>query len=121
MATPILLLDDDPVQIMALEDILQAVGSHDIASFTRAAPALAFVAQTMPALSFLDVRLAAGDTSEALALHLQAAGAPFVFLTGLQGLGSLDSRLANADHIEKPFESSVIHARLAAYGLIAQA
>jgi len=119
MNAPILILDDDPVQILALEDILQGAGYPSVVSFTRAAAAQAFVAQQTPALAFLDIRLAAGETSEELALQLMAKTVPFVFMTGLQGLSRLDPALSGSDFIEKPFNGKAIHARLEAYGLTA--
>ncbi len=117
MSAPLLILDDDPAQIMALEEFLRDAGHTNIVSFNRAAPALAFVTKTLPALALLDVRLAAGETSEEIALHLLSVGAPFVFLTGLVNLDSLNNRLAGTHFVEKPFSTDTILTLLADHGI----
>ena len=74
MTTKVLLIEDDPLVAMMLEGYLDVLGHEIVASAASVADALTYVAEGNFDFAILDVHLANGKTSEAVAAALGAAG-----------------------------------------------
>lgn len=82
MTTKVLLIEDDPLVAMMLEGYLDVLGHEIVASAASVSDALAYVADENFDFAILDVHLANGKTSEAVAAALGAAGKKFVATSG---------------------------------------
>ncbi|HKG92910.1 MAG TPA: ATP-binding protein [Gemmatimonadaceae bacterium] len=122
----ILLVDDKPANLIALEELLAPLGQR-LVSVTSGAEALRRVLSEDFDLIVLDVRMPEMDGFETAALIRQRArtwGVPIIFLTAqgddpvlaLRGYG-----LGAVDWIGKPCDPNVLRARVAVFVRLAQA
>lgn len=82
MKSKVLLIEDDPLVAMMLEGYLDALGYEITASAASVSQSLALVASEQYDFAILDVHLANGETSEAVAMALAAAGKAFMATSG---------------------------------------
>ena len=120
-AAPILLVDDSPANILALEAIL-ASPDHELVVARSGREALERVSERDFAVVLLDVRMPGMDGFETAAAMKQIARrgqpVPIIFLTGID---SEPSKILRAyaegavDFIQKPIEPKVIRAKVAVF------
>lgn len=78
MTIRVFLVEDDPLVAMMLEGYLDVLGHEIVATAATVAEALKLVAKRDFDLAILDVHLADGKTSEAVAAALSDAGKAFI-------------------------------------------
>lgn len=78
----VLVVENDELNAQLLELQLAQLGIQVLGRVGSVAGALEQARQTRPDLAILDFRLQDGETSEAVARQLSAAGTPFVLATG---------------------------------------
>lgn len=113
--TKILIIDDDPLNIQVLRDILGA--EHDIVVASHGARALELARGAYPDLILLDVMMPGMNGYEVCA-HLKAyagtADIPVIFITSL---GDIDAEIRGlevgaADYVTKPISAPIIRMRI---------
>lgn len=82
MTVRVFLVEDDPLVAMMLEGYLDVLGHEIVATAATVAEALELVAKRDFDLAILDVHLADGKTSEAVAAALSDAGKAFLATSG---------------------------------------
>ncbi|WP_447756499.1 response regulator [Sphingopyxis fribergensis] len=82
MTIRVLLVEDDPLVAMMLEGYLDVLEHEIVAAAATVAEALTLVAKQDFDLAILDVHLAGGKTSEAVAAALSDAGKAFIATSG---------------------------------------
>lgn len=111
----ILVVEDEPLIAMMIEDFLDILGKQMIGPVDCVADGLAAIAQGGIDAAILDVNLRDGETSEAIAEALTAAGVPFVFASGGSGSG-IPARFRERPVLPKPFTMDGVEQALAALG-----
>ncbi len=96
----ILLIEDETMVSFLIEEMLEQLGAASIRHAARLEAGLALVEEKLPAAAILDVNIA-GETVFPLAEKLQAAGVPFVFITGY-GRDGLHGHWAAWEVLQKP-------------------
>lgn len=96
----VLLVEDETMVSFLLEEMLTQLGAACIRHAARLDAGLAHLAAKMPSLAVLDVNIG-GQTVFPLAERLDAAGVPFLFITGY-GRDGLHGRWAAAEVLQKP-------------------
>ena len=76
----ILVVEDERLIALDIQDILKRWGCTVVGPVATATEALALIADECPDLAILDVHLN-GETSEPIAVALQASGRPFLVMT----------------------------------------
>lgn len=106
-----LVVEDDTFIALMIEDILTTAGCE--VAFTAASlPDAMPIAREEPIdLAFLDLRLAGGELSIAIADELEKRGIPFGFVTA-EGRCGLGGRFPAAPVVQKPFRAEDIQALL---------
>jgi diguanylate cyclase (GGDEF)-like protein len=111
----VLIIDDDVTSIAILAQLLRA--EFDVVFATSGAQAIELIPQTYPDLILLDVMMPDMD-GYALCAQLKGdlatAGIPIIFITGLleSEAESRGLELGAADFVVKPFNPSVVRARV---------
>ncbi len=116
----ILLVDDQPANLLALEAILQPLG-HQLVSAESGAAALKQILLREFAVILLDARMPGLDGYETAALIRQrerSANTPIIFLTA--DAGDREATLRAYDHgavdfLGKPFEPKILRAKVAIF------
>jgi ActR/RegA family two-component response regulator len=106
-----LIVEDDPLISIMLEDFLDVLDREPAGTAETVASALARVEQGGFDAAIVDVHLADGETSEAVAAALMASGIPFVVSTGAH-IDAADSRWGGAPLLSKPFTLDNVEAAL---------
>ena len=112
----IMIVDDDPVNLKLLEDMLLEKG-HEIRSFPRGRLALAAAVKHPPDLILLDVNMPEMNGYE-VCKHLKAnetlADVPVIFLSGLSETKDKMKAFGSGavDYVSKPFQFEEVHARV---------
>jgi len=115
MAAPILIVDDEPINLARLRDILD--DRYDLVFARNGKEALAAVAKHRPALILLDVRMPEMDGYEVcrqLKGSEQTEDIPIIFVTSLEGEWHEEAGFTAGcvDYITKPVSPPVVHARV---------
>jgi len=118
-AGTILIVDDEPLNVDLLEQELGGAG-YRILSAGSGEQALALVAETVPDLILLDVRMSGMDgyeTCERLKAAEATRAIPVIFLTALaETLEKVRAfRAGGVDYVTKPFEPEELLARVATH------
>ena len=116
-AAKLLLVDDHPENLLALEAILEPL-SQDVVRATSGAEALKRLIQDDFAVILLDVQMPALDGFETAALikeRERTAHVPIIFLTAFDADGdrALDAYAVGAvDYLVKPFEATILRSKV---------
>ncbi len=97
-----LLVEDNPMIAMDIEDILLADGIEKVRLATTLEDADHHLTETID-IAVLDFTLGS-QTTENLALRLQALGIPFLFVSGFAEKLSLQKALKDTPIVVKPFQ-----------------
>jgi DNA-binding response OmpR family regulator len=100
-AQRVFVIEDDPMVLMLIEDMLEELGHMVVGTACRLEEALASIKEVDFDLAILDVDLG-GKSSHAIASLLRALGRPFIVSTGYSE-ESLSGDYLGAPVIEKPF------------------
>jgi signal transduction histidine kinase/CheY-like chemotaxis protein len=118
---PILLVDDRPANILALEAIL-ASPEHELVVAHTGREALRLLVERDFALILLDVQMPEMDGFETASRMKQLAGwdrpVPIIFLTGIDGERSRILRAyaeGGVDFMQKPIEPEILRAKVAVF------
>lgn len=116
MTTYTLLLEDDPDYADLIKHTLERAG-HQVVTFDRVAPAIAFAERKAPALAILDVMLPDGsgiDTCQRLRVRFPEL--PILFLSSLDRSVDICTGLDSGgdDYLTKPFYPQELLARIKA-------
>jgi len=115
----LLLVDDDPLNIRVLAEVLQGVG--DIKVATSAARALELcMGQEPPDLVLLDVvmpEMSGYDVCRTLKEHERTRHIPVIFVTALGDEDDEETgfKVGAVDYISKPFKSTLVRARVSTH------
>ena len=103
-------LDDEFLIALDIQQILERAGAAHVTSVASAAEAMAvFSREPKFDLAVLDVKLGDGEgASFDVAAWLQAAGTPFVFLTGMRIDDVHAKNFPNAPVVEKPYDVTTL-------------
>lgn len=96
----VLLVEDETMVSFLIEEMLEQLGARGVRHAARLEAGLALVAAKMPALAILDVNIG-GETAFPIAEKLEAAGVPFVFITGY-GRDGVHGRWVDHRVLQKP-------------------
>jgi DNA-binding response OmpR family regulator len=96
----VLLIEDKTMISFLIEEMLGQLGAGSVRHAARVDAGLAMVADKLPALAILDVNIG-GETVFPVAEKLEAAGVPFLFITGY-GRGGLHGRWLSRTVLQKP-------------------
>lgn len=116
----LLVVEDDPKIIAAIEKSVALAGAYDIKAVGEADKALPEALRYKPDLILLDVRLPNGGDGRMVLKSLKenaaTRGIPVIFLTGMSSEGDkvLGLNLGADDYIVKPFGAMELVARIAA-------
>lgn len=114
----ILLVDDQPANLFALESILESRPDYDLVQAGSGEAALRAMLQKTFALVLLDVRMPGMDGFETAALmrkRKQTADTPIIFLTAGSADDNYTSRgysLGGVDYLHKPIVPEVLKAKV---------
>lgn len=97
-----LILEDNYIIAQGLAMQLSELGIEDVEICSDVEGALAFLETERPSFAILDVNLGNGNTSEAVALHLQQIDVPFLFVTGYGDTSDLTPNVRGAVRLTKP-------------------
>lgn len=107
----VVLVEDEPLLMMVLEDVVELLGYRLAGSAARLEEALALAATASFDAAVLDVNLG-GEPSFPVADVLLERGIPFVFTTGY-GAAGIPDRYAAVPMLAKPFRAQDIERTLA--------
>ena len=107
----VLIVEDEFLIAVDLEEALHQLGVSQTRTALTLSAALACIAQRMPDLALIDVKLGE-DTSFTAARTLQARGIPFVFVTGYDENAPL-GEFSEAPRLTKPYTLQDLHEILA--------
>jgi DNA-binding NarL/FixJ family response regulator len=103
----VLLLEDQPLIAMDTESMLKQAGFAQIVHFGSMAPALAWMATSIPDLAILEISLQE-EPSVTIAEHLINRNVPFVVYTGANRAMVGHHVFHSAEWISKPSEIELI-------------
>lgn len=101
-ARRVLIVEDEPLLVMNIEDMLAELGHQVMAVATRIDDALQLAERSGFDLAFLDINIAGSKTFPVAAI-LRKRGIPFIFTTGYGTDGLIDGYRA-AHLLTKPFD-----------------
>ena len=96
----VLLIEDETMVSFLIEEMLEQLGAGTVRHAAQLDAGMNLVAAKRPALAILDVNIG-GETVFPLAERLEAAGVPFVFITGY-GREGLSGRWSERTVLQKP-------------------
>ena len=88
-ARRVFIVEDEPLLVMDLEDMLTGLGHHVTAIATRIDKALQLAGNGDFNLAFLDINISRSNTFQVAAILLKR-GIPFIFTTGYGADGLID-------------------------------
>jgi CheY-like chemotaxis protein len=97
----ILVVEDEPILVMLIEDMLINIGCESIEAVASIDGALQFLADAQPDFVILDINLN-GTLSYPVAALLRSRKIPFVFVSGYDA-AALDAAYADVQILQKPF------------------
>jgi two-component SAPR family response regulator len=97
----VMIVEDDPIEALAVEDIVTRIGCREIHCTSRLADALELVSTLQADLGILDINLA-GELVFPLAEKLEQLGMPFLLVTAYSDSAIPEKWLAKV--IRKPFD-----------------
>jgi len=106
----VLAAEDEPMLLLALEDLLDELGCHVVGSAATVAQALEMGTSKDFDVAILDVSLAR-ETVDAAARAIVARGIPIVLATG-HGASDVGVRLGAASVLEKPYTPEALQKAL---------
>jgi DNA-binding NarL/FixJ family response regulator len=106
----VLLLEDEPLLLMHLEDIVREFGCEILANEMKLEPAMRSARNLPLDFAILDINVG-GETAEPVAEILEGRGIPFLFATGYDG-GAAFSRSVSWPRLGKPYHAESLHAAL---------
>ncbi|MDQ2878356.1 MAG: response regulator [Pseudomonadota bacterium] len=109
----ILIVEDEPLIAMMLEDVLDALGKHHVATCDGVTAALATIEAEDIEAAILDVNLSGGEKCWPVADALAAKGIPFILSSGGDETG--DGH-ADRPRLAKPYTMDGVEKALAALG-----
>jgi CheY-like chemotaxis protein len=112
----ILIVEDSPFIIMALEAMCDSLGWALVGPATDAAQGLAMATEAAIDAALVDVTLGEGDAlghGWGIAAALQAREIPFIFITGHDPAGLVPLRFAGVPVVRKPFRLAAIEIPMA--------
>jgi putative two-component system response regulator len=112
---PILIVDDEPQNLAALEQILS--GEYPLVFARNGADAITAALKHAPSLILLDIEMPDMDgytTCRKLKADQRTASIPVIFVTGLAGVGdeAAGFEVGAVDYIVKPVSRAVVSARV---------
>ena len=115
----VLIIEDDPRMVEAIEKTLSLKGGYETRSCGQPDQAVKTAVQFKPDLILLDVRLPGGDgrmVLKALKENAAVGGVPVIFLTGMSAESDkvLGLNLGADDYVVKPFSAAELLARIQA-------
>lgn len=115
MAAPlrILIVEDEPLIAMMLEDYLELLGHHHVATCDTVDSALATIEAEHPDAAIVDINLSGGEKSWPVADALAAKGIPFVLSSGGE---EVSDGHADRPRLAKPYTMDGVEKALAALG-----
>ena len=103
------MLEDESLIAIDIEMTLESAGYSDVQVFHDAGSASDYLSAVRPRAALLDMNLGNGQTSVGIATHLDAAGVPFLFLTGYTNATvDLPEGLAAHRKLTKPFNDATL-------------
>lgn len=102
----ILIVEDEPLLVMAVESTLFDFGC-DVIVATKLPKALMLAATETLDGAILDINLGHGTTSYPVALALKARSIPFIFCTGYR-VRTLPPDLQNTPLLSKPYDEAAL-------------
>jgi CheY-like chemotaxis protein len=99
----ILIVEDESMVAMMIEDMLEDLGHHVVATSGRMLNASKLVMDTGADLAILDVNLN-GEETYPLAVSLASRKIPFIFATGY-GASGIRAEWSTVPVLQKPFQS----------------
>jgi CheY-like chemotaxis protein len=101
----VLVVEDEPLLLLAMEDILVDLGCEVVGKAARLEPALKLARELVFDFAVLDINLD-GTRVDPVADTIVGRGLPVVFLTGYSG--EFEGRPAHGPVIEKPCDPAVL-------------
>ena len=101
----VLIAEDEAIVAMGLMDVVEDAGGEAIGPFARVADCLAWLADDLPDIAILDLRLDDGD-SLVIAEQLSAKGIPIVFHSGHMVESEWDGASGDVYYCSKPCAAS---------------
>lgn len=102
----VLLVEDESAAVFVVEDMLFNLGAATVWHAADVDDALALLRDHRPGIAVVDINLA-GEPAYPVAERLQAAGIPFVFVTGYSG-HSVHRRWSDHTRVQKPFRPATL-------------
>jgi CheY-like chemotaxis protein len=116
----VLLVDDDPRNLLALEEVLRPLG-HTLVTARSGKEALRSLAQCEFAVVLLDVRMPLMDgfeTAERIAELERARGTPIIFITAAATTPAQLFRgyaVGAVDYVTKPVEPEILRSKVSVF------
>lgn len=107
----VLLLEDEPILLIAFEDDLLDLGCSRVSSFSSASDALIAIERSGFDVAVLDIHLGNNQTSYGVARRLTELSTPFVFASGSSG-EEVPAEFRLVPLISKPFDLRKLEAAL---------
>lgn len=111
-----LVVEDNMIIAMEAEEILRDLGFDDCHVCGSVRSALQILDESAIAFALLDIDLGS-ETSEDIAVALQAAGTPFIFASGYDEFPELAPELAGTPVVTKPYTAGDIAEVIQGLGL----
>lgn len=109
----ILIVEDEPIIVFALEDIIEALGHTVVAVASTIDQALQWLEREVPDLAILDVNLN-GAKSYPVADRMRELQAPYIFATGY-GASEHPPEHKDVFTLTKPFAEEAVKEAIDAY------
>jgi CheY-like chemotaxis protein len=107
-----MVLEDSLLIALDMQDLLESLGCTTIHIASNVKQAMTIIAETALDIAVLDVNLG-DETSEAVALKLEAIGVPFVLATGYAENHGLNERFPDVPVVSKPVVLDRLRAAIA--------
>ncbi|MGH6975502.1 MAG: response regulator [Stellaceae bacterium] len=108
----VLLVEDESAAVFVVEDMLFNLGAATVWHAADVDDALTLLRDHRPGIAVVDINLA-GQPAYPVAERLQAAGIPFIFVTGYSGDG-VRRRWSDHTTVQKPFRPATLAVALRA-------
>lgn len=108
----VLLVEDESAAVFVVEDMLFNLGAATVWHAADVDDALALLRDHRPGIAVVDINLG-GELAYPVAERLQAAGIPFIFVTGYSG-NDVHRRWSDHMRVQKPFRPATLAVALRA-------